>query len=103
MRKHEGAVVKSDILQTSFLSFPDDSWGFCTLMGKFTLYLRETLLRVLVSLMDFPSFKLEPYVTGDDDSVDAQCQIKTVPNIFVGNILDHVSLYRCWNRTMLLR
>ncbi|KAI0824923.1 alpha/beta-hydrolase [Trametes gibbosa] len=30
---------------------------------------------------------------GDDDATDAQCTIKTVPNIFVGNILDHLGPY----------
>lgn len=30
--------------------------------------------------------------SGDDDATDSQCQIQSVPNIFEGNILDHVSL-----------
>ncbi|KAJ8461787.1 hypothetical protein ONZ45_g18174 [Pleurotus djamor] len=30
---------------------------------------------------------------GNDDATDAQCQIQTVPNIFVGNILDHLGPY----------
>ncbi len=30
---------------------------------------------------------------GDDDATDAQCTIATVPNIFVGNILDHLGPY----------
>ncbi|ETW81949.1 Lipase, class 3 [Heterobasidion irregulare TC 32-1] len=30
---------------------------------------------------------------GDDDAVDSQCQIKTVSNIFEGNILDHLGAY----------
>ena len=28
---------------------------------------------------------------GNDDAVDSQCQIKTVPNVLAGNILNHVS------------
>ncbi|KAF9012416.1 Alpha/Beta hydrolase protein [Cyathus striatus] len=31
--------------------------------------------------------------SGDDDATDSQCQIQTVPNIFVGNILDHLGPY----------
>ena len=31
--------------------------------------------------------------SGDDDADDSQCTIKTVPNIFVGNILDHLGPY----------
>ncbi|KAH9849002.1 alpha/beta-hydrolase [Lenzites betulinus] len=30
---------------------------------------------------------------GDDDATDSQCTIQTVPNIFVGNILDHLGPY----------
>ncbi|KAF9481532.1 alpha/beta-hydrolase [Pholiota conissans] len=30
---------------------------------------------------------------GDDDATDAQCQIQSVPNVFVGNILDHLGPY----------
>jgi len=30
--------------------------------------------------------------SGDDDATDPQCQIESVPNIFQGNILDHVRL-----------
>ncbi|EIW51601.1 alpha/beta-hydrolase [Trametes versicolor FP-101664 SS1] len=30
---------------------------------------------------------------GDDDATDSQCTIATVPNIFVGNILDHLGPY----------
>ncbi|KAK0504705.1 alpha beta-hydrolase [Armillaria luteobubalina] len=30
---------------------------------------------------------------GNDDATDSQCQIETVPNIFVGNILDHLGPY----------
>ncbi|KAF9024852.1 alpha/beta-hydrolase [Hymenopellis radicata] len=30
---------------------------------------------------------------GNDDAVDDQCQIKSVPNIFVGNILNHLGPY----------
>jgi len=33
-------------------------------------------------------------VLGDDDATDAQCTIKTVPNIFNGNILNHVGPYQ---------
>lgn len=28
---------------------------------------------------------------GDDDATDSECQIQSVPNVFDGNILDHVS------------
>lgn len=28
---------------------------------------------------------------GDDDATDPQCQIGSVPNVFQGNILNHVS------------
>jgi len=31
--------------------------------------------------------------SGDDDAIDAQCQIATVPNIFAGHILDHLGPY----------
>ncbi|KAF8236476.1 alpha/beta-hydrolase [Tricholoma matsutake] len=31
--------------------------------------------------------------SGDDNAVDPQCQIQTVPNIFVGNILNHLGPY----------
>ncbi|TFK44798.1 alpha/beta-hydrolase [Crucibulum laeve] len=31
--------------------------------------------------------------SGDDDATDSQCQIETVPNILVGNILDHLGPY----------
>ncbi|KAL0946173.1 hypothetical protein HGRIS_012436 [Hohenbuehelia grisea] len=31
--------------------------------------------------------------SGDDDATDAQCQIQTVPNIFVGNVFDHLGPY----------
>ncbi len=32
-------------------------------------------------------------IAGNDDATDSQCQIETVPNIFVGNILDHLGPY----------
>lgn len=32
---------------------------------------------------------------GDDDATDDQCTIKTVPNIFESNILNHVSSEPC--------
>ncbi|KAF9465290.1 alpha/beta-hydrolase [Collybia nuda] len=31
--------------------------------------------------------------SGEDDATDAQCQIKTVPTIFDGNVLDHLGPY----------
>ncbi|KAI0781969.1 Alpha/Beta hydrolase protein [Abortiporus biennis] len=31
---------------------------------------------------------------GDDDATDSQCTISTVPNIFVGNIIDHLGPYQ---------
>ncbi|KAF9049827.1 alpha/beta-hydrolase [Panaeolus papilionaceus] len=31
---------------------------------------------------------------GDDDATDSQCQIQSVPNIFEGNILDHLGPYQ---------
>jgi len=31
--------------------------------------------------------------SGQDNAIDAQCQIKTVPTIFDGNILDHLGPY----------
>ncbi|KAK0212777.1 alpha beta-hydrolase [Desarmillaria ectypa] len=31
--------------------------------------------------------------SGNDDATDSQCQIETVPNIFVGNIIDHLGPY----------
>ncbi|KAK0461200.1 Alpha/Beta hydrolase protein [Desarmillaria tabescens] len=30
---------------------------------------------------------------GNDDATDSQCQIETVPNIFAGNIIDHLGPY----------
>lgn len=30
--------------------------------------------------------------TGDDDAIDWQCQILTVPTVLQGSIIDHVSL-----------
>jgi hypothetical protein len=32
-------------------------------------------------------------ILGDDNAVDPQCQIMTVPNILVGNILNHLGPY----------
>ena len=39
---------------------------------------------------------------GSDNDVDPQCQIRSVPNIVVGNLLDHVSP-RCYRRKATLR
>jgi hypothetical protein len=32
------------------------------------------------------------YTQGDEDATDLQCQIQSVPNVFEGNILDHVCI-----------
>ena len=39
------------------------------------------------------------YTQGDEDVTDLQCQIQSVPNVFEGNILNHVCITRelFWN------
>jgi hypothetical protein len=40
------------------------------------------------------TLKVDGFDVGDDDNVDALCQDRTVPNIFSGNIADHLGPYQ---------
>ncbi|KIJ04799.1 hypothetical protein PAXINDRAFT_94278, partial [Paxillus involutus ATCC 200175] len=57
---------------------PGRSWGFSHVMGE-------------VHIIQ-PNDAVE--CPGDDDATDSQCTIMTVPNIFEGNILNHLGPYQ---------
>lgn len=60
-------------------------------MGKYISFPLGTQYLALVGVETIENAKVTKFInTGDDDATDSQCQIQSVPNILVGNILNHV-------------
>ncbi|KAG9315830.1 hypothetical protein JVU11DRAFT_3479 [Chiua virens] len=57
--------------------------GFSHVIGE--VHINPTTLSVVQNYSDF---------SGDDDTIDAECAIMTVPNVFDGDILNHLGPYQ---------
>jgi len=99
-----GATIKSVTYGTPRVGNPEYAAFFDKTVGDYTrINNREDLVPIIPGrFLGFAHPKGEVHIisdghavacSGSDNAVDAQCQIQTVPNIFEGNIIDHVSLH----------
>ena len=67
-------------------------------MAKYTFYHQDMLSlapvnRIIIHII-ITDDNCIFYTQGDEDVADLQCQIQSVPNVFEGNILNHVCIIR---------